>query len=188
MTFKNHFVSILLTVNSRYPIGEWDRLITQAIITLNLLHSSRIHPSLSAHASSFGNYDYNYTPIAPPGTQVVVHSSVDSLTTFGPHGRIGWYIGPSLEHYRCYKVYFPDPLHKCDVLKFDFFHQKVPFPKITNEEYLRQTAEDMLQLLHATKPSHNPNPLTFSAPVLNAFGEVARILGRSVTKRGHHRS
>ena len=110
-----------------------------------------------------------------------MHSSVDSLTTFGPHGRIGWYIGPSLEHYRCYKVYFPDTIHECDVIKVNFFPQKVPFPKITNEEYLRQTAEDMLQLLHATKPSHNPNPLTFSAPVLNAFGEVARILGRSVT-------
>ena len=49
---------------------------------------------------SLGAYDYNCTPLAPPGTKVVAHSSADSRTTFGPHGRVGWYIGPSLEHYQ----------------------------------------------------------------------------------------
>ena len=148
---------------------------------MNLLCSSRIHPSLSAHASIFGIYDYNRTPITPPGTQVVAHSSAESRTTFGTHGHIGCYIDPSLEHYRCYKVYFPDTLHECDVLKVDLFPQKFLFLKITNEEYLRQTAEDMLQLLRAIKPTPKPNPLTFGAPALNAFREVTRILGRSVT-------
>ena len=89
-TFKNHFVSILSTVDSNYPISEWDRLLPQASLTLNLLRTSRIHPSLSAHASIFGNYDYNQTPLAPPGTQVMAHSSVDARATFGPHGLIRW--------------------------------------------------------------------------------------------------
>ena len=74
-----------------------------------------------------------------------------------------------MEHYRCYKIYFPDTLQECDVLKVDFFLQKVPFPKITNNNYIRQTAEDMLQLFRATKPSNEPDPLTFGDPVLNAF-------------------
>jgi hypothetical protein len=29
-------------------------------------------------------------------------------TKFGEHGKAGWYIGPSSEHYRCYKGYFSD--------------------------------------------------------------------------------
>ena len=128
-TFKNHFVSILSTVDSNFPISEGDRLLPQTILALNLLRSSRIHPSLLAHASTFGNFDYNRTPLAPPGTQVVAHSSADSRTTFGPHGRIGWYIGPSLEHYRYYKIYFPDTFQKCDVLKVDFSHKRFPFHK-----------------------------------------------------------
>jgi hypothetical protein len=65
-TFKNHFISTLCTVDSNFPLSEWDRLLPQTLLTLNLLRSSRIHPSLSAHASLSGNYDFNRTPIAPP--------------------------------------------------------------------------------------------------------------------------
>ena len=71
-------------------------------------------------------YNYNRTPIAQPSTKVVAHSSVDEQPTFGPHGRLGWYIGPSLEHYRCFKVYCLNTLYKCDLLKADFFPPKIP--------------------------------------------------------------
>ena len=93
---------------------------------------------------------------------------------------MGWYIGLSLKHYRCFKVYFPDTFSECDVLKVDFFPQKIPFPATTNNDYLRQTAEDMLHLLNDARPSPHLNPLSFCDPVLNAFGEVEKILGRAV--------
>jgi hypothetical protein len=100
-TFKNHFISILCSGDSNFPMNEWDRLIPQTILKLNLLRSSRIHPSLSAHASLFGNYDFNRAPIAPPGTKILAHVIAESRTTFGQNGQVGWYIGPSPEHYRC---------------------------------------------------------------------------------------
>ena len=180
-TFKNHLVSILASVDTNYPLTEWDRLLPQAVLTLNLLRSSRIHPSLSAHASIFGAYDYNRTPIAPPGTKVVAHTSSDARTTFGPHGRVGWYIGPSMQHYRCFKVYFTDTYSEIDVLKVNFFPQQVPFPLTTTNDYLRQTAEDMLALLRVSAPKNSINPLAFGPPILNAFGQVAEILGRAVS-------
>ena len=153
-TFKNHFISILCTVDSNYSMSEWDRLLPQTILTLNLLRSSRIHPSLSAHASLFGNYDFNRVPIAPLVTKIVAHESSETRATFGEHGKVGWYIGPSPEHYRCYKCYFTDTMRDRDVLTVDFFPEKIPFPKVTTEEYLKQTAEDMLHLLKDTNPSH----------------------------------
>jgi hypothetical protein len=116
-TFKNHFVSILCTVDSRFPLTEWDRLLPQTLLTLNLLRSSRIHPSLSAHASFYGAFDFNRTPIAPPGTKIVAHLAAKTRTPFGEHGKVGWYIGPSMEHYRCLKCYFSDTGHERDVLK-----------------------------------------------------------------------
>ena len=137
---------------------------------------------LSAHASIFGAYDYNRTSIAPPGTKVVAHSYVDARTTFSPHGRLGWYIGPSLEHYSCFKIYFTDTLYECDVLKIDFFHPQIPFPTTTNDNYLRKAAEDMPQLLQAQRPVATSDPLSFGTPALNAFGEVAKLLGRDVSK------
>jgi hypothetical protein len=36
-TFKNHFVLTLCTVDSHFPLSEWDRLLPQATLTLNLL-------------------------------------------------------------------------------------------------------------------------------------------------------
>ena len=36
-TFKNHFLSVLATADPMFPVAEWDRLLPQAELTLNLL-------------------------------------------------------------------------------------------------------------------------------------------------------
>ena len=136
-TFKNHLISTLCSVDSNFPMTEWDRLLPQKHLTLNLLPSSRIHPSLLAHASLFGNFAFNRTPIALPGTKIVAHTSAYTQTTFGEHGQVGWYIGPSPEHYRCYKCYFPSTMSERDVLTVDFFTLKNSF----SQTYLRQLSQ-----------------------------------------------
>ena len=72
-TFKNHFLAILATADPDYPVSEWDRLLPQAELTLNLLRPCRINPRLSAYAYLFGNFDFKKTPLAPGGTKVLVH-------------------------------------------------------------------------------------------------------------------
>jgi hypothetical protein len=57
--YKNHFVTTFCNADSNFPITKWDRLLPQTALTLNLLHSSRIHPSLLAHALLFANFDFN---------------------------------------------------------------------------------------------------------------------------------
>ena len=109
-TFKHHFLSGLATCNSQFPIQEWDRLLPQAEMTLNMLRRSRNNPQLSAHAYLFGNYDYNAHPMVPPGTKVMVHSKPNNRKSWEYHGKLGWYIGPSLDHYRCVKVLYPAPI------------------------------------------------------------------------------
>jgi hypothetical protein len=63
-TFKNHFLSCLATCDPDFPISEWDRILPQAELTLNLLRSSRVNPKLSAHAYLHGNFDFNKTLLA----------------------------------------------------------------------------------------------------------------------------
>ena len=46
-TFKNHFLAGLATTHPNFPISEWDKLLPQTIITLNLLRNSRVNPKLS---------------------------------------------------------------------------------------------------------------------------------------------
>ena len=41
-TFKNNFVAGFSTTDPNFPVSEWDRLLDQATITLNLLR----HPEL----------------------------------------------------------------------------------------------------------------------------------------------
>jgi hypothetical protein len=89
-TFKNHFIAGLCTTNPDFPLHLWDRLLPQALITLNLLCRSRINPKLSAHAQLHGAFDYKRTPLAPPGTRVLVHVKPAACKTWAPHAVEGW--------------------------------------------------------------------------------------------------
>ena len=88
-TFKNHFLAGLSSCNPKFPLREWDRLIAQAVITLNLLRNSRINPKLSSHAFLFGNFDFNKCPMTPPGMQVVVHSKPNNRASWAFNGKSG---------------------------------------------------------------------------------------------------
>ena len=70
-TFKSHFIAILSSVDPEFPLSQWDLLLPQTNLTLNLLRSARSNPKLSAHAYLFGNHNFSKTPLAPPGTRVI---------------------------------------------------------------------------------------------------------------------
>jgi hypothetical protein len=53
-TFKEYCVAGLSSVDPSFPMHLWDRLLSQAEITLNLLRTSRLHPQLSAAAHYHG--------------------------------------------------------------------------------------------------------------------------------------
>ena len=69
------------------------------------------------------------------------------MKTFGAHGLDGWYTRPSMEHYRCYEYFITSSRGKMNPDIVDFFPQHIPFLKVTNEQYLRQAATDILAIL-----------------------------------------
>ena len=104
-SFKNHFITELSMLDSSFPMHLWCRLIPLAITTLNLLRPSRVNPKLSTEEYLNEVFDYNKTPIAPPGCRVLVYEMKQQRKhTFSPHGQDGWYIGTAPHHYRCHKV------------------------------------------------------------------------------------
>ena len=129
-TFKNHLKAGLATLNPDFPVREWDRLIPQAVLTLNLLRSARINPKLSAWAYLFGQYDWMKTPLAPPGTKVLVHMKPNNRNTWAQNGEEGWTIGYSPEHYRCIQVYFPKTRSERNVDTVTFPPTVIPFPQV----------------------------------------------------------
>jgi hypothetical protein len=104
-TFKNHFVATLATTHPDFPLHLWDELLVQTEITLNMMRSSAVSNSMSAYQQVCGRYDFNATPIAPLGTKVLVYESAEQRASWAPHGVEAWYVGPALEHYRCFQVW-----------------------------------------------------------------------------------
>jgi hypothetical protein len=127
-TFKNHFIAGLSSTDSNFPIHLWDKLLEQAILTLNLLRGSRVNPKLSAWAQLFGTFDYNATPLAPPGINVLVHDKPQDRDSWAPHASAGWYIGPALKSYRCFKCFMQDTqaVRVSDTVVW--FPDKLPIP------------------------------------------------------------
>ena len=178
-TFKAHFISGLSGVHPDFPITEWDRLLEQAQLTLNLLRNSRVNPKLSSYAYLFGNFDFNKTPLAPVGTKVLVFEHPSTRGSWAYRGTPGWYIGPSMEHYRCVTCFIPstNTIRHCDTV--EFFPHATPIPELTTDSYLRQAASDIVHLLK-NKPSIVPS-LAGGTPTNIALEQIASLLNRSLT-------
>jgi hypothetical protein len=104
-TFKNHFVAGLCSVDKKIPMHLWCELLPQATLTLNLMRTSRINRTISAATQLFGQFDFNRTPLAPPGARVVAHVRPKAHRSWAPHGKDAWHIGPSPDHYRFYRFW-----------------------------------------------------------------------------------
>ena len=176
-TFKNHFISGLCSVDKTFPIHLWDRLLPQAVLTLNLLRPSRWNSKLSAYQQIYGNFDFNSTPLAPPGTKVIVHETPDVRSSWAPHGVNGFYIGPSLEHYRCYKCYIPSTRRERDSDTVEFFPSDSDLPFLSSNDLAAYAA---LDLIDALKNPHPATPLFVGDTQLRALTQLADIFASTV--------
>ena len=137
-TFKNHFLAVLASVDAGFSLQLWCYLLIQAEMTLNMLRTSRRDPLISAYESLNGKFDYNKTPLAPPGTKALIYEAATRRAAWAPHAVNGWYLGPAMHHYWCGQ-YFIDltratrisnsihPIAKCQ-----------QFPKTTEQFWQQQ--------------------------------------------------
>ena len=164
-TFKNHFVATLCTVDKAFPLQLWDAILPQTELTLNLLRGSRLDPSLSAWAQLRGGaYDLNAHPIAPVGMRIVLHERPGQRATWAPHGVEGFYLGPALEHYRCYRGWVISTQRERVVVDTVAWHPtSVHMPGSSEQELLTKAIKDLQDaiLAHAsTLPSTQSPSLT----------------------------
>jgi hypothetical protein len=150
-------------VDKDFPLHLWDRLIPQAKLTLNLLGGSRLNPKLSALAQLHGTFDYNRTPLAPPGIRVLVHEKLDDRTTWSPHATAdGWYIGPALESYRCFRAWIWESQAACICDTISWFPTKVTMPLASSNDLILAGIQDILAALANPSANSPLEPLTDS--------------------------
>jgi hypothetical protein len=122
-------VTGLFSVDPSFPMHLWDRLLSQAEITLHLLRTSRLHPQLSAAAHYHGLVDYNKTDFAPPGCKIIAHEKPGKRPTWAPHGQHGYSLGPAMHHYRCQNVYISTTAGERIVDTLEFFPHNYQMPQ-----------------------------------------------------------
>jgi hypothetical protein len=151
-TFKEHLMAGLSSVDPSFPMFLWDRLLSQAEITLNLLRTSRLHPQLSAAAHYHGLMDYNKTAFAPPGCKIIAHDKPGKRRSWAPHGQHGYSLGPAMHHYRCQNIYISTTASERIVDTLEFFPHNYQIPQLSSTDRLLMAAKDMKDAFQ------NPHP------------------------------
>ena len=100
-TLKDKFIVLLYSIEPIYPVQHWGKLFKKSTIILNIAWYSRIDPTTSAYINMFGDYDFNATTMAPPGTKFITHNKPGSRSSWAPDSTIVWYARPAIHHYRC---------------------------------------------------------------------------------------
>ena len=179
ITFDNHFIAGIGSAHTNLHLNQWDTLLPQAKLILNLLQPSRINLKLSGYNIFNGDFKYNRITLAPPRRGVIVHKKPDKRASWAPHGTHGWYIGPSLLHYRCYKCYFPSTNSQRDLVTVEFFPHKFPILRASPVDAVIKTALDFITALQ------NPSPASLfdvSNPSLCALHKLAEIFHTTTLK------
>ena len=106
-----------------------------------------MNPHLSAYAQAWGGYDYNSTPLAPPGTKLLLHLKPSVRESWAPHAVRGWYLGPAMDHYRCYRVWNVKTCAERIVDTVVWFPSKVKMPVTSPQAEIVAAAQNLVKVL-----------------------------------------
>jgi len=177
-TFKDHLVARLASTDPAFPLRLWCRLIHQVTTTLNLMRPSRINPKVSTEEMLNGAFDYDQTPLAPPGTRVIIHETPSVRKTWAPHSVDGWYIGGAPNHYRCHRCYVIKSRSERIARTVEFFPYLYSMPTTTSADAARDAAAQLTDALV------NPYPAALFSPMakqqLDALYQLAEIFARTM--------
>jgi hypothetical protein len=111
-----------------------------------------------------GNFDFNKTPLAPPGCKVVVHERAMERGAWASHGIVGYYIGPAMKNYCNYVSYIPETQGIRTTNTLEFFPDKVDMPTPSSTDRLARATEDLVEILQQPHPA---TPLLQQGKVIN---------------------
>ena len=179
-TFKGHLISVLAGVADGFPINQWDELLPQTILTLNLLRQSNVAPNISAYAYHHGSFDYNRMPIAPMGCAVQFHIKPGRRKTFGEHSADGFYLKTSAEHYRTHVVFCKKTRAKRLADTVFFKHKYITQPTVTPADAIVNAFTKLQDAINGLQ--HSRNDAHFDA--LQRIGNLFQFPSKQITETG----
>jgi hypothetical protein len=154
-------------------------MVNQAEMTLNILRPCRLNPKMSAYTAINGTFNFDATPLAPLGTHVTFHEKANQRATWALNGTKAWYIGPALEHYRCYKCFIVKTKSEQIGDTIEWHTKNTTMPFVSQKDQAIQAAKDLTAVLNNKQTS-----AIFETPgdeQLKALTKLATIFGTMVT-------
>ena len=117
-------------------------------------------------------FDFNKTPLLPPGTNILVHSKPTQRKSWEFHGQQGWYVAPAPHHYRCVTCYIPSKHREIVSDTIKIIPNYVPIPQTNIDEYIKEKLLTIFKLLQQQKPSISPIEYPHSQSALLKTAEI----------------
>jgi hypothetical protein len=141
-TMKNHLIATYASADANCPLFLWDEAIAQANITVNLLRPWADDPTISAYEGVYKKpYDFLANPIAPFGTAVLIYETPEERKTWADHGVPGFYLGPTPNSYRTFRVYVTKTRGFRDAETLAWFPESIHMPGSDPSETLLAAIE-----------------------------------------------
>ena len=152
-TWKNHFMAMQAGAPPSFCMANWCRMTEQCDITLNMMRPCTLNPLLSAFEAMEGMYSFDDTPMAPVGTEMLMHLKPVRRHSWGYHTLKTWYFAPALKHHRVVKgVTKSGAVRLTDTWKFK--HHAISTPTITPVDRITKATRDLNAAIngHTTAP------------------------------------
>ena len=144
-SLQKQILSIIAVVSTDFPMHQWERLLPQAELTLNLIWKYNTTPTVLAYSSMFGPLDYNIMALSPMGCAVLIYENSNARASWDNHAVYSWYLYISPEHYRAHVCRVKNT-NADQLLDTVVFKQKnITKPKITHTDRLVKAIRNLKQ-------------------------------------------
>ena len=157
-TFKNHFIAGLCIGDRKFPTILWSKLVNQAVRSMNMLRTSRVHPKLSADHVLEGVHDFNRNPWAPPATRATVLNPPESRNSWDQRAIDAWHIGPAWDHYRALTFYIPSTGGTRISADYQLYPEHCEVPKETRMDETVRVAKDLVAAIQKLQDQATQQP------------------------------
>jgi hypothetical protein len=175
-TFKDHFLAILAGVDSTFPLYLWDLLLPQAELTLNLLRQATLNPRISAWEFFQGPFNFNKMPLGPVGCRVLIPAKPATRQSWDFRAKPGFYIGPALDSYRCFKLVKYDTKSQVILDTIKFYHLYLSVPVLSAKDKIIHGLQVVAGTIRAAPPPTSVSQLKLSHIFSKSLSHGTRLL------------
>ncbi len=119
-----------------------------------MMRASCIDPTISAYEILHGPCAWNRYPLAPLGCKAVVYEDRYTRGLWASRDVDSWYLGLSMDHYRCDIYYIPETRAYWISGSTELFPQHCQLPDMTPHQHLRALTNELTN--GATEATHTP--------------------------------